>query len=462
MGRVRRRLVIAAALHLALVPYVAAAERSFQDFAPEHRPAPRTAHTMTYHAGLEMVVVFGGNDAAGRPLADLWGWNGESWRLLDDGEGGPPPRSRHAMAYDAREDRIVIHGGGTVDEDLGDTWAWSVSQGWKTLPGDGPGARSHHHMAFDPSTESIILYGGGREGDEFGSDTWRLAGDGWRATEERLRPGRVLAGTATADAGMFLYGGLVRGEGRSAELWAWRDGRWLRVDDAGPRGLIYPGLAWDPNARELVLFGGEADEGMVGETWRWSESGWSPVPGESGPPARTEHAMAYDAARGVGVLFGGETSAGAANDVWEWDGAAWTRADIPGSTDGWVDRIGTPQYFAVIVRDLDAAVEWYRNVFGLEQWIGSEADDGRWRIVNLRSESLLVELIRHDEARTVDRAHGFFKVGFHVPDIEAIADRVERARGERPSTSEFPRFGLRVLQLRDPDGNIIQVHAWLE
>lgn len=124
--------------------------------------------------------------------------------------------------------------------------------------------------------------------------------------------------------------------------------------------------------------------------------------------------------------------------------------------------IGTPQYFAVIVRDLDAAVEWYREVLGLEEWIGSEAEDGRWRIVNLRSESLIVELIRHDEARTVDRAHGFFKVGFHVSDIQAFADRVERATGERPRVADFERFGLRVLQLRDPEGNVIQVHAWLE
>ncbi len=124
--------------------------------------------------------------------------------------------------------------------------------------------------------------------------------------------------------------------------------------------------------------------------------------------------------------------------------------------------IGTPQYFAVIVRDLDAAVEWYRDVLGLEEWIGSEAEDGRWRILNLRSEKFIVELIRHDEARTVERAHGFFKVGFHVPDIEAVADRVELVTGERPRVAEFERFGLHVLQLRDPDGNIIQVHSWLE
>lgn len=53
------------------------------------------------------------------------------------------------------------------------------------------------------------------------------------------------------------------------------------------------------------------------------------------------------------------------------------------------------------------------------------------------------------------------KVGFQVPGIEAVADRVERVTGERPPVAEFPRFGLRVLQFCDPDGKIIQLRAGL-
>ena len=92
----------------------------------------------------------------------------------------------------------------------------------------------------------------------------------------------------------------------------------------------------------------------------------------------------------------------------------------------------------------------------------SQADDGAWRIVNLSNEHLFVEIIRDDRAADVDRAQGFFKVGFRVPDVEVVGDRVERATGERPRVIDVARHGVRILQLRDPDGNIIQLSSKLD
>jgi catechol 2,3-dioxygenase-like lactoylglutathione lyase family enzyme len=86
-----------------------------------------------------------------------------------------------------------------------------------------------------------------------------------------------------------------------------------------------------------------------------------------------------------------------------------------------------PQYFAVRVTDVDEAVEWYRTVFGLEGIGGSEAEDGRWRIENLRNDALFVEIVRDDRAQEAERASGFGKVGFFVPDLEMVADRAEQA-----------------------------------
>lgn len=132
------------------------------------------------------------------------------------------------------------------------------------------------------------------------------------------------------------------------------------------------------------------------------------------------------------------------------------------SSDVWVRAFEAPQYFAVFVEDVDRSLAWYRTVFGLETLGGSAAEDGSWRIENLRNEHLLIELIRDDRAQEVDRARGFRKVGFQVPDVEAVADRVARATGERPRVLDFARFGLRIIQLRDPDGNIIQLSSPLE
>lgn len=132
------------------------------------------------------------------------------------------------------------------------------------------------------------------------------------------------------------------------------------------------------------------------------------------------------------------------------------------SSNVWVDDIRSPQYFAVLVENVDRSVAWYGTVFGLDEVGGSAAEDGSWRIENLRNERLLVEIIRDDRAQQIDRARGFFKVGFQVPDVEVVADRVARATGERPRILDFARFGLRIIQIRDPDGNVIQLSSRLE
>lgn len=132
------------------------------------------------------------------------------------------------------------------------------------------------------------------------------------------------------------------------------------------------------------------------------------------------------------------------------------------SSEVWVSDIGAPQYFAVYVEDVVTSAAWYRDVFGLRALGGSEADDGSWRIENLRNGQLFVELIYDDRTRDVDRALGFRKVGFYVSDVDVVADRVERAKGERPRVVEIEEFGQRILQIKDPDGNTIQLMSQLE
>lgn len=127
------------------------------------------------------------------------------------------------------------------------------------------------------------------------------------------------------------------------------------------------------------------------------------------------------------------------------------------SPEVWVDSIHTPLYFAVYVEDVDRSVDWYSAAFGLDALGGSAADDGSWRIENLGNKQFLVEIIRDSRAESVDRALGFRKVGFYVPDVEDVAERIEQATGERPRIVEFEELNQRILQLRDPDGNTIQL-----
>ncbi|MEM7481616.1 MAG: VOC family protein [Acidobacteriota bacterium] len=128
----------------------------------------------------------------------------------------------------------------------------------------------------------------------------------------------------------------------------------------------------------------------------------------------------------------------------------------------WVPEPNGKTYFAVIVENVDESVAWYQKAFGLEEVDRAEAEDKRWQIVNLKNGGLLVEIIRDNRATEVEKARGLFKVGFEVADVAAVADRVKEATGEELRVIPFPAHGVRLLQLKDPEGNVIQLFSALE
>ena len=130
--------------------------------------------------------------------------------------------------------------------------------------------------------------------------------------------------------------------------------------------------------------------------------------------------------------------------------------------DAWVESVQTPQYFAIYVEDVDKSVGWYQDVLGLKRLSGSVADDGSWQIENLGNKHLLVEIIRDNRAKSAERVHGFRKVGFYVPDVGVVAERIAQATGQHPSIVEYEELNQKILQIRDPGGNVIQLMSVLE
>ena len=47
--------------------------------------------------------------------------------------------------------------------------------------------------------------------------------------------------------------------------------------------------------------------------------------------------------------------------------------------------------------------------------------------------------------------------GFYVPEVEDVAERIAKATGERPRIVDFEELNQRILQIKDPDGNTIQL-----
>ena len=122
-----------------------------------------------------------------------------------------------------------------------------------------------------------------------------------------------------------------------------------------------------------------------------------------------------------------------------------SRADVTGS------------YFAVVVRDIEISSDWYEQVLGLVEQ-SRLTEENRYDIVNLAGRGLAVELLALADAvdRPPGRLEGPFKLGFLVDNIRLFV-------ADLPDSISAPEIifdetnGLLLIQLRDPDENIIQV-----
>jgi hypothetical protein len=88
-------------------------------------------------------------------------------------------------------------------------------------------------------------------------------------------------------------------------------------------------VADDPATRQIVVFGGLADDTA---TWIWDGARWSLEQPGASPPGRIDAAAAYDPALQLALLFGGHGPPGTdLSDTWAWGGATWRELDKGGT-----------------------------------------------------------------------------------------------------------------------------------
>ncbi len=96
-------------------------------------------------------------------------------------------------------------------------------------------------------------------------------------------------------------------------------------------------MAYDKERKVTVLFGGDDNCAMKGDTWEWDGMEWKErnVAG-GGPGPRSGHRMVYHPGKKMVLLFGGvDRCQGAAtyfSDLWGWDGQKWQKLSIPSET----------------------------------------------------------------------------------------------------------------------------------
>lgn len=191
---------------------------SWVQMSPTTSPAGRRDHSMAYDAKREQIVLFGGQLNSSLSLNDTWIWDGTSWTQRTT-PVAPPARAHHAMAYDTKRERVVLFGGIAFETmgpvNFSDTWTWDGSSWTQEAPLTSPGSRVGHAMAYDARQERVLLVGGANyETGESTNNVWYWDGLGW--TE------MPLAGTSSlltrfdhtfamheADGYGVLFGGLL-------------------------------------------------------------------------------------------------------------------------------------------------------------------------------------------------------------------------------------------------------------
>jgi hypothetical protein len=151
-------------------------------------------------------------------------------------------------------------------------------------------------------------------------------------------PPRANASSAydAADGILLLYGGEEQGL-VYGDTWEFSGGAWTPV--AFPSGTPTPGprygagMAYDPRDGYFLLFGGNNSAGTVNGTWGFNVSlhRWSQVAagGVSGPRSRAFPALAYDPTVGAVLMVGGFIPGNYSAYTWSYSAGNWTQA-IPG------------------------------------------------------------------------------------------------------------------------------------
>jgi hypothetical protein len=134
-------------------------------------PPGRTGHVMAYDAKARRVIMHGGVRSADRtPLTDTWSWDGNAWKLLTPSG----PRTIFGAAATDPDSGIVVFGGHQLGSEKDATFYWKGST-WSTIAAKGPSARTFNGMATDMRRKRVYLYGGSAEaGGESLGDLWYL------------------------------------------------------------------------------------------------------------------------------------------------------------------------------------------------------------------------------------------------------------------------------------------------
>lgn len=216
-----------------------------------------------------------------------------------------------------------------------------IPRGWTNLTGGLAAAPPQEYgwaSAYDAITRSVILFGGCGYSLQAGclNETWSYSGSsGWALLDNGSRTSPSARQGPAMDydpllGAIVLFGGDVQGT-ILGDTWEWKADRWTQLTNlsTSPPARFDSTMAYDPQVGALVLFGGSACGSYVAcsDTWEFNGT-WYQVPTQHSPAARAWFGMTFDAADGYLLLFGGQGANGSfygLNDSWRFNGTDWSQ-----------------------------------------------------------------------------------------------------------------------------------------
>ncbi|MCI4360290.1 MAG: PKD domain-containing protein, partial [Thermoplasmata archaeon] len=286
-------------------------------------------------------LLFGGATSTGGFLGDTWEYVGGKWTQITG--TAPSARAYAALAYDAKDQLLVLFGGRSTSGYLSDTWTFSGGK-WANLTttlgtAGSPPARAYAALVEDSAASFLLLFGG-RNSTSALSDTWTFVASKWTPLSLTTHPASRSAAAAAYDAldkEVLLYGGNSSAGAALNDTWRFSSGAWSQVLlGTNPGGRIAASAVFDARDGYLLLFGGKSALGYAHGTWTFAGGAWKTITPGTTPVLRIYAAATYDEIR-QSVLWGfGQSSSAVRSDLWAysdplnlWPTAAPTYGLVP-------------------------------------------------------------------------------------------------------------------------------------
>lgn len=154
-------------------------------------PGAIRSSAMAYSPDDDKILLFGGRDASGLLVDDLWVYDIKTGKWSEKtgwncAPSCPKPRSVHSMVYDDFNNKFVVFGGYLISGhrfETNETWTYDLATNtWKKLSFGSqplPGARHWGSLEYNPDEHAIYLFGGHFNkgpcpGDTMYNDVWKL------------------------------------------------------------------------------------------------------------------------------------------------------------------------------------------------------------------------------------------------------------------------------------------------